>query len=646
MNKSYSRINWENYPSDKTPLNENNLNKIDIAVDAIDDKVIMQEEVKATKIEVAPLIKEIQFNENNGIFTITRKNGSKFTIDTKLEKIAINFDYNPLTQKIILTLIDGTVQYIDLSALITEYEFLDTNTVSFFVDESGKVSAIVKEGSIEEKHLQPNYLAEIKVESAKAESAATAAETSKNAAATSASTASTKANEASTSATNASNSANTATQKAAAAATSATSATNSASTAETKASEASASATSAANSATSASGSAATATNKASAAATSATNAATSATNANTYAKQSQSYAVGGTGTRENEDSDNAKYYYEQAKHISQGGNGLVPMGTIAFENLPTSNIETNAMYNISNDFISDERFIDGGGIFYGKGNNVYYTVDGKWDVLAASAVTGVKGNSETTYRQGNVNITPSNIGALPKNGNAVSATKATQDENGNNIANTYLTKSGDTENNITSFSQSTTRSNINTGEKQSVIFGKIKKWFADIKNGAFHTVANNLTTTSANYVLDARQGKKINDKFGGMSFGIDSDGNYGYIKAGADTVIPFKNGSAALVWSVYGLSGGINFENTGRVTFTVLNYAASGNVGVYGTTYPTDLSNRGHLYGYVSTGAGVNTEQVVETPDVESYPYIVLYPIYAEGWSGMQAINACKIII
>lgn len=129
------------------------------------------------------------------------------------------------------------------------------------------------------------------------------------------------------------------------------------------------------------------------------------------YAIMSKSYAVGGTGTRENEDIDNAKYYYEQAKHISQGGNGLVPLGTIAFENLPTENILTNAMYNISNDFTSDERFLDGGGILYGKGSNVFYTVDGKWDVLAASDVKGIKGEAEDTFRQGNVNITKGNIG-------------------------------------------------------------------------------------------------------------------------------------------------------------------------------------------------------------------------------------------
>lgn len=129
------------------------------------------------------------------------------------------------------------------------------------------------------------------------------------------------------------------------------------------------------------------------------------------YAILSKSYAVGGTGTREGEDVDNAKYYYEQAKYISQGGNGLVPLGSIAFENLPTEDIITNAMYNISNDFTSDERFIDGGGILYGKGSNVFYTADGKWDVLAASDVKGVKGEAEETFRQGNVTITAENIG-------------------------------------------------------------------------------------------------------------------------------------------------------------------------------------------------------------------------------------------
>lgn len=356
MNKCYYRIVWENYPSDRTPLNEQNLNKIDAAADEMDNRIISLDSTKFDKSEAQLLVKYIEYDENTGIFKITHYNGASYEIDTLLEKLAINFDYDHQTQRLIITLSDGEVKYVDLSALITQYEFVESGTILFVVDNSGKVSAKVKEGSIEEKHLQPNYLADIKVEVAKAESSATAAEASKTAAAASASTASSKASEASTSATSAANSATTATQKATSAATSATNAANSASTATEKASEAATSATNAANSATSASNSAATATNKANASSTSASQAATSATNADAYSKKSQSYAVGSGDVRPNEATDNARYYYEKTKDI--------------YEN------------------------------FESAGN-----------------VTGVKGNAESSYRIGNVNLTAANVGALPISG-------------------------------------------------------------------------------------------------------------------------------------------------------------------------------------------------------------------------------------
>lgn len=40
MEKLYERINFENAPSTKTPLNEENLNKIDSAIDGLDDRVV------------------------------------------------------------------------------------------------------------------------------------------------------------------------------------------------------------------------------------------------------------------------------------------------------------------------------------------------------------------------------------------------------------------------------------------------------------------------------------------------------------------------------------------------------------------------------------------------------------------------------
>ena len=40
MQKAYSRINWENEPSLNTPLGANNLNKMDSALDVIDNRVL------------------------------------------------------------------------------------------------------------------------------------------------------------------------------------------------------------------------------------------------------------------------------------------------------------------------------------------------------------------------------------------------------------------------------------------------------------------------------------------------------------------------------------------------------------------------------------------------------------------------------
>lgn len=412
MNKCYYRIVWENYPSDKTPLNEQNLNRMDASVDEIDNRIISLDSTKFDKSEAQLLVKYIEYDEDNGIFTITHYNGAKYTIDTLLEKLAINFDYDYQTQRLIIELSDGEIKYVDLSALITQYEFLDSDTVAFSVDGDGKVTAIVKEGSIEEKHLRPDYLAEIKVEVAKAQASQEAAATSETnakaseSAAKASETAAKKSEDnAASSATNSENSATLSGQKAAAAATSAAAAKESEDNAESAKDAAEGSARNAKNSenasvasATSAADSASTATAK--------------ATDAETYAGLSQSYAVGTNGeVRENDNADNSKYYYEQTKQISQSFSGVVPMGTITFDDLDnTDNRQSGYMFNISDSFVSDERFQDGGGIFYGAGSNVIYTADGMWDVLAATMVSGVKGSAETEYRQGFVNISAEDI--------------------------------------------------------------------------------------------------------------------------------------------------------------------------------------------------------------------------------------------
>ena len=176
--KIYSREYWENFPSEKTSINQNRLNNIEGGIDAIDDRVCALDTTKVDLTKANELVKEILWDESNGTLTVVKMNGSKAVIDTKLEKLAVNFKYNPQTQQLIITLDDGTTQKVDLSALITEYEFLDSDTIAFELTSDGKVKAIVKEGSIQERHLRPDYLADIKVESSKAVNSATNAKTS------------------------------------------------------------------------------------------------------------------------------------------------------------------------------------------------------------------------------------------------------------------------------------------------------------------------------------------------------------------------------------------------------------------------------------------------------------------------------------
>ena len=160
MNKAYGRINWENYPSENTALNEANLNKMDAALNEVDNRVVAHETTKLDVATANSMVKNVSFNERSGIFTITYLNGSTKELDTKLEKIATNFVYDEERQKLILTLIDGTTQEIDMSALITQYEFENSAYISFTVA-NGKVKAEIINGSITADKLQPNFLSDV-----------------------------------------------------------------------------------------------------------------------------------------------------------------------------------------------------------------------------------------------------------------------------------------------------------------------------------------------------------------------------------------------------------------------------------------------------------------------------------------------------
>lgn len=276
-----------------------------------------------------------------------------------------------------------------------KYNFKDSETIEIKMNEAdgNKIdwSANLKEHSVKEEHLQEGYLSNI---TAQTNIAIQAAQSSEAAASRSAASASTSSNyadesedyaeESSKFASNASGYANDASGFASAANQSAKSASNFATEASNKSSEASG-----------------------------------YAREANSYADESEDYSVlsqswarGGTGVRAGEETNNAKYYAELARQSVQSLSGsIIPQGTILFEQLPDiENPEIGWMYNIANNFTTDDTFLTPN-VYQTAGTDVYYTASGKWDCLVGSNVTGIKGQAETNYRQGNVNITKGNIG-------------------------------------------------------------------------------------------------------------------------------------------------------------------------------------------------------------------------------------------
>lgn len=174
---------WENLPSVQTPIIAAQLNRNEQTVDTIDDRVVTLDTIKADQTDMLQAVQDITFDDETGDFTVTFFNGLTATIHTDLEKTAINFDYDddptsPHYESLVLTLVDGTVKYIDMSALITEYDFASSSTIAF-TNTSGIITADILNGSVTDQKLQPSYLADITVQATRSETASANAQTYK-----------------------------------------------------------------------------------------------------------------------------------------------------------------------------------------------------------------------------------------------------------------------------------------------------------------------------------------------------------------------------------------------------------------------------------------------------------------------------------
>ena len=465
LNKLYSRINWENYPSEKTPLNETNMNRMDAALDELDNRVISQDATKANKTSLNNLISDWTMDENTGVITITRFNGSKIMFDLNIEKIPVNF---VLSDDGILTMTtdDGTVFSANIGAMIPVLIFNDSDTIAVSVNGTGvnkTYSFSIKNGSVTDDMLQPNYLADIHTAAGQASGAASEAVQSASSAASSASSALSSKESAENSATSAAGSAESAQGNKESAEASALAAGNSATAAQQSAESAAASASSAASSASSAISSKEASADSESNAQRYSKLAEQNASTATDKATLAKSYAVGGTGTREGEDTDNAMYYMNQAKAQTGG----IPSKLSQLEN--DAGFITAAVDNLINYYKSSQ--------LYTKDE-----VDSKLSAIPKFAIVAVESLPTENISDTTIYLLKEQESGTNKCSEWVYINNAWEKIGDIDIdLSAYLKKTGDGSNLTEAFLIASSLENIATGENHSTIFGKIAKAIATL---------------------------------------------------------------------------------------------------------------------------------------------------------------------
>ena len=216
--------------------------------------------------------------------------------------------------------------------------------------------------------------------------------------------------------------------------------------------------------------------------------------------------------------------------------------------------------------------------------------------------VTGVKGNAETEYRKGNVNITKANIGlgnvdnTADANKSVASAIKASQDGDGNVIKNTYATKT----------------------EVTNGLNGKLDKTGGTITgslsvNGGV-TVGGNLTVSGTTTTIDSTT-LQVTDKLIEVAHG-----NTTKLTSPAGLVVPKYDGtnSGALVFDGDGMAqvgkvvldtkGNIDTTKSGLQTLATRTNLVGGNLVQYDSTDKTLVDSGKKVDDLVTT----DTEQTI----------------------------------
>ena len=142
----------------------------------IDDRYTKSQSDANLKNKTDPLIKSVKLDPQTGIWTFTKENGQTVTVDTNLEKIALDAKLDSETKEFVLTLADGTEQRVSLSSFVRFLEFVGSDEIEFSTT-GNTVKAGIKSGSIAEDKLNPVLFSRLDTAVSTAESSAANAQT-------------------------------------------------------------------------------------------------------------------------------------------------------------------------------------------------------------------------------------------------------------------------------------------------------------------------------------------------------------------------------------------------------------------------------------------------------------------------------------
>lgn len=131
------------------------------------------------------LVQSITFDENTGIFTITKKDGSQVKIDTALEKIPAKFEliYQDSIVLLRITNIDGSTTQTDVTALMSGYSFNQSDSIAFSLSGEGSsktVTATIRQAGVTKDMLASDVIQALQAFESKASEYAYYAEQSAN----------------------------------------------------------------------------------------------------------------------------------------------------------------------------------------------------------------------------------------------------------------------------------------------------------------------------------------------------------------------------------------------------------------------------------------------------------------------------------